>query len=267
MKRIALVIVALATWFMTTVAAAQNREAPASFPELKEMTRDSSRLQTPEFPPPDQIEKMKKRTSAPSNSGVFVCVGGVLLSTDNKDLNTTYRAAESTYGVTGTGEFKNTSFSFSLGLRLGIAKRTSLWWDYVYAGSTKNGSNRQSCISLSLLLDVLGNDERSLVIGIGGAIQRLRARRDYNVPLDDGGTLEHIDLDSGPQFGVPFTAAVRFHPDHTSNDGEIFVAATFFLIPVVKDSKTYSFNGQSYSFPVRLNMNTLKVVIGVGMAI
>jgi hypothetical protein len=228
------------------------------------VTQYASSAEKPKFPPPDERKKIKTSQRVLSSYPQISADGCFLLKFQNdSELNSSFRRFEAAYGFQGNEEYSGVREVWSLGLRLYVAQRWSLWWQY-----TPGGDATPRSISLSGLYSIVHANPVSFSVGIGGISQRLKAEREYSYSLEPppgyiSATLEKISIDTGEQPGWLFTTVLDFWGQAARQTTGIFLALQYIAAPTVSKSLRFPHTETGAETEMRVSMSNVLVSGGI----
>jgi hypothetical protein len=220
--------------------------------------RYESGAKKPKFPPPDERKKIKGfRRVLDSYPRISISGGYLFRFQDDSELNCSFRRFEAAYGFEGSQEYSGSRESCSIGLRLYVAQRWSLWCEYAPGGEATLSS-----ISLSGLYSVIQTRDVSVSIGVGGVSQRLKAAREYNYSLVPppgyiSSTLQKISIETGNQTGWLFSTVLDFWGQASGHTTGFFLALQYISAPTVSKSLRLPHTLTEDATEMRISMTNL----------
>lgn len=182
----------------------------------------------PEFPPPEERQKITERRRVLERYPQISVTGGLLIrSQRNALLNDTFGRLESGYGFRSSDGFPDGCVSAALGMRLFLTRDISLLSEY-----NTGGNGVISVFTVSGLYSFYRKKDIAMSIGFGRAIQRLQAERDYSYHIDHR-TLEKIRIDTGEQDGWIFSAVLDAWGQVIGQTTGFFLALNYIDAPTV----------------------------------
>lgn len=260
MKRIAISLLLAGSSIFAATSYSQNLEQ-SIFAE----TEDTLRTDRPQFPPPEQVAKIKARQRAISDTKIAINVGIAHWNLNNYKLNGSYRKVESELGVRNANDIPDGRISWTLGLQWYAKPRFCLWWEYVYGGEPSAGEYRKSSVSLSGLYRMAGSKHADIYLGAGVTLQNLKSKQHYGASLEDedNATLQDITISSGRRTGVALVALMNIWPyAGKAKTGGFYLAGKYIISGTVSENKTYRYQG-SNSVLIELDMNAFLISAGL----
>ncbi|MEW6051116.1 MAG: hypothetical protein AB1644_08675 [Candidatus Zixiibacteriota bacterium] len=177
---------------------------------------------------PDSIVQAETRRYVPSYPHLSVNMGAVWEWASYNELKETFHSVEDYYGVPQSGDLAGRSVTAIAGLRLHVSRRFSAWFEGVIGGKPSSGHARRQHFSMSMLVTLLRQRSICMSFGPGIAYQRVRAYRTYSSPTNDGGTMQWVEVDTGPEVGYPLVALIEFRdPERTRQS--LYVSAKYVI--------------------------------------
>ena len=216
---------------------------------------DSAKVRKPKpprFPPEDEIKKITKRQRAHEYPRFSIDVGVARGHHNNTKLNESFRRVQNVYDPTITGKFEDARASYSIGVRMRVSRTLSFLWQQTKGGDPGEDGITRSLLSLAALVTLSDPKHKWFLLsfGAGLATQRLRAHRDYSMPVSDSGSLDYIQFDSGQKAGVPLVALLEI----SGPDIGVFASAEYVLASSVACGTTYSYAHVDYPVTLRAEM-------------
>jgi hypothetical protein len=228
------------------------------------VTQYASSAEKPQFPPPEERKKIKTSRRV-FNTYPQISVNGSFLIKfqDNSELNRSFRRFEAAYGFQGNENYSGARESWCIGLRLYVARRWSLWWQYIAGDDATPRS-----IGLSALYSAVHTKPISLSFGIGRVSQRLQTEREYHCSLEPpsgytSSTLEKISVDTGEKAGWLLTAVLDFWGQAAGQTTGCFLALQYIATPTASKSLRFPYTETEAETEMRISMSHFLVSGGV----